>query len=641
MPITPSSFPVPLLLGVQSPLDARQVVNQVGDLVSTNIWGAGGNLFEGLMVYVTESQQTYVLTDYTQWDDANLAGWSLLGNQTNIPPAGPIGSVQYRYDTFSTSGSVNLLFISSSNTVTLNGAMKITGSFLQGFNNTVTGTWANAIGFGTLAQGNYSHAEGINTRAEAVGSHAEGSATKTVGLASGAHAEGAGTVVNAISAHAEGYASSASGDYSHAEGNSTKTLGDHSHTEGYRTRTTTAANYSHAEGYRTITEGPGAHAEGLYTSASGQFAHAEGSGSQAVGEWSHAEGRNAIANSRGTHAEGVNTYAGFVDGITNPSEGANYAHAEGNGTRAVGFASHAEGALTLASNQYAHAQGLTVTASGFASFAGGGSTRATSAFSTALGIKNLTTEGLLIIGNGTDEFNPGDANRSDLAVFKADQIILSQSIYLPDLDLVTSTTGKKFVIINPNTGFLEYSATGPAGSGGGGDITAVTAGNGLSGGGNDGAVTLALNTSSLHFGKGVSASAAFYGFGGGGTSNLDITNNTNNNIVTATGTNSLNGESNLTFNGSTLTVTGQVTATGITGSLHQVKAGSVPAGNFTGNPRIATVTVNMGTTNYRVSVIGQDARIWSIQNKTNSTFVINSNSSTALTQPVDWIVVRD
>ena len=50
---------------------------------------------------------------------------------------------------------------------------------------------------------------------------------------------------------------------------------------------------------------------------------------------------------------------------------------------------------------------------------------------------------------------------------------------------------------------------------------------------------------------------------GGGGGGVTINNNTDNYIITATGTaNTLNGESNLQFNGSSLTVTGQITSSG-------------------------------------------------------------------------------
>ena len=64
------------------------------------------------------------------------------------------------------------------------------------------------------------------------------------------------------------------------------------------------------------------------------------------------------------------------------------------------------------------------------------------------------------------------------------------------------------------------------------------------------------------------AITASYALSSAGGSGVTINNNTNNNIITATGTaNTLNGESNLTFDGSTLAVTGKVTATSFTGSL--------------------------------------------------------------------------
>jgi hypothetical protein len=71
----------------------------------------------------------------------------------------------------------------------------------------------------------------------------------------------------------------------------------------------------------------------------------------------------------------------------------------------------------------------------------------------------------------------------------------------------------------------------------------------------------------------------------------------------------------------------------------EIKSGEVVNTSFTGNPKNAVVSFSPAfpNTNYSVVVTGGDARSWTIENKTTSSFVINSNSNTALDNSVYWI----
>ncbi len=75
------------------------------------------------------------------------------------------------------------------------------------------------------------------------------------------------------------------------------------------------------------------------------------------------------------------------------------------------------------------------------------------------------------------------------------------------------------------------------------------------------------------------------------------------------------------------------------------RAGSASVASFTspgGDNYISTVTLSPSfpNNNYAITVTGEDARSWTIQSKTNTTFVINSNSTTVLTGPVYWIAMQ-
>ena len=86
-----------------------------------------------------------------------------------------------------------------------------------------------------------------------------------------------------------------------------------------------------------------------------------------------------------------------------------------------------------------------------------------------------------------------------------------------------------------------------------GDITSVVAGSGLTGGATSGAATLNIGA-----GTGIDVAADAI--------SVDVSdfmaNGSNNRVVTATGADAMNGEANMTFDGSTLVITGAITATG-------------------------------------------------------------------------------
>lgn len=89
---------------------------------------------------------------------------------------------------------------------------------------------------------------------------------------------------------------------------------------------------------------------------------------------------------------------------------------------------------------------------------------------------------------------------------------------------------------------------------------------------------------------------------------------------------------------SQIKTTGSYGGGGGTGT-NEIKAGSVGPLSFQNNPLTASVIFNtvMADTNYGVSIMGGDARSWTIDNKTIDGFIINTNSSVALTTSASWI----
>lgn len=79
-----------------------------------------------------------------------------------------------------------------------------------------------------------------------------------------------------------------------------------------------------------------------------------------------------------------------------------------------------------------------------------------------------------------------------------------------------------------------------------------------------------------------------------------------------------------------------LTASYVNGMI--TKNNAVAGGTFAGNPKKATVTFSTPFPNvsYSIVVTGEDARSWTIESKVSGSFVINSNSNTALANSVYW-----
>lgn len=77
--------------------------------------------------------------------------------------------------------------------------------------------------------------------------------------------------------------------------------------------------------------------------------------------------------------------------------------------------------------------------------------------------------------------------------------------------------------------------------------------------------------------------------------------------------------------------------------LLQAASGNVDGANFSGNPKKYTVTLEdaQPDANYTVTISGEDARTWSVESRTTTSFVINSNANTALTGQVHWQLAGD
>ena len=84
--------------------------------------------------------------------------------------------------------------------------------------------------------------------------------------------------------------------------------------------------------------------------------------------------------------------------------------------------------------------------------------------------------------------------------------------------------------------------------------------------------------------------------------------------------------------------TGDTLVISVETTTPKIKSGIVSSGSFSGNPDKATVifTTAFSDNNYSVTVTGEDSRSWTIESKSSTGFVINSNSNTPLSNNTFW-----
>ena len=217
---------------------------------------------------------------------------------------------------------------------------------------------------------------------------------------------------------------------------------------------------------------------------------------------------------------------------------------------------------------------------------------------------SVTTSGSLAVGAGTLIDVTADAVNVDLS-----ELATSTSDADGDFFVVVDSVNaqKKLTKANINISGFNNDAGYTTNTG---DITGVTAGSGLTGGGASGSVTLNVGA-----GTGIDVAADAI--------SVDVsdfmTNGSNNRVLTATGTDAMNAEANLTFDGTDLTVTGNVVP-GTNDTYDLGASGNVWRNLYTGDLHLSNEGKSEGN-----AVDGTKGN-WTIQEGAEDLYILNNKT---------------